>query len=99
MRYCPTCDAEYLEGIETCSDDGTRLLAYGEWEAALAAEGREPKPHLLLSVAVATSAFEADEIAQALADAGCHPSVVSTKANTVDPLTVPGPTTWSVVVP
>lgn len=99
MRYCPTCDDEYVDSVERCRDDGAPLLARDEWEAELRRQGRSLEPGMLVTVAIVSDRFEADQLAAALADEELRPSVVATKASVVDPLTTPGPTTYAVVVP
>lgn len=99
MRYCPTCDSEYRDGVTTCVDDGSTLLTRAEWEAALKEQGRSPDPRLLRNIVVVDSRFEAEALADALADEGFRPNLVETKGSIVGPLTVPARGQYAIAVP
>ncbi len=100
MRYCPVCDEEYRDDVPRCTDDDTPLVDRATWEAGLARQGRTPlEVKKLATVAVLEDRFEADEVAQNLADEGFHVSISPSKAPTVGPLTNPTPTAWAIVVP
>jgi hypothetical protein len=93
MRYCPTCEGEYQDTVTVCAEDGTPLVAR--------ATRREPPDDLTRLTKIITLAdrFEAEELAEQLADEGFDVALVSDKASTVGPLTSPGPALYSVVVP
>ncbi len=100
MRYCPTCDEEYQDNVDRCADDGTPLVDRATWEAELARQGRSPiDAKTLAAIAVFEDRFEADELAQDLADAGFDVDIVSSRPSTLGTLTTAVPTTWSIVVP
>lgn len=99
MHYCPKCDAEYRDEVKVCTDDGAVLLDRAAYEAELRLQGRNPQPFTRLAViARLADRFEAEELAQALADEGFELSLVADKGPTVGPLTTPGPTLYQLVV-
>ena len=96
MRYCPQCGEEYRDSVTICAEDGTALVDRQTYEATMA-----PKQDLtrLTSLLTLDDRFEADELAQTLADQGFDVAVVSNKTPTMGTLTTPGPTLFSIVVP
>jgi len=73
MRYCPECEAEYVDDVEACADCERPLLSAEEF---LARKQREREEQEALSreefvpVKAAENAFEADRIREALEQAG-----------------------------
>lgn len=99
MRYCPVCDNEYRDDVATCRDDGSILLDRAGWEEELRRQGRAPLQEGVRVIAVFDTPFEAEQIADALAEEGIEVAVIPSKAPTVEPLTVPVPMTWRLHVP
>jgi len=93
MRYCPTCEEEYRDDVAVCSDDGTPLTDH-----PLHPETDNDLTRLS-TVITLDDRFEADELAQQLADEGFDVALVTNRSPTIGTLTTPGPLLYSVVVP
>lgn len=73
MKYCPECEAEYEDGIETCSDCLVNLISEAEYR--LRKEEEQHSQEILrkadfVSVMIARNAFEADRLKVALEEEG-----------------------------
>jgi len=72
MKYCPDCEAEYVEDIESCSDCGAALISESDYRALQEAREREEKAReqeakeYEVRVYTAENRFEADQIEAAL---------------------------------
>jgi len=84
MKYCPECEAEYLEGVEVCADCEVALIP--EEEFLLRKSSQERQREFLtgkqfVSVKLAESVFEAERVKGALEQEGI-PVVVRTFQDT-----------------
>lgn len=76
MKYCPDCEAEFVEDIESCSDCGAALISESDHKALQEAHDREEKAReqeaqeYEVRVYTAENRFEADQIEAALKDEG-----------------------------
>lgn len=95
MRSCPKCNQEYLDTVTVCADDQTPLVP----KLVDDAPALRNDVTRLTTLVTLEDRFEADELAQDLADEGYDVALVASKAPTLGPLTTPGPTVFSVVVP
>lgn len=69
MRYCPECDAEYMDEIQVCADCEIPLISEEEFRHRKMQEERERETlanEEFVTVMVAESAFEADRLRNAL---------------------------------
>jgi len=100
MRYCPACDAEFEDHLQSCPDDGVKLLASDAYDAELARQGRRPVDFASLeSVAMFDDRFSATEVALGLQDEGFEVSLVSTRGGVMGSIAGGAPAAWMLVVP
>lgn len=73
MKYCPECEAEYEDGVETCSDCLLNLISEAEYRLRKEQEQRARETLRqadFVSVMVARNAFEADRLRAVLEQEG-----------------------------
>jgi predicted amidophosphoribosyltransferase len=73
MKYCPECEAEYEDGIDTCSDCLVNLISETEYRLRKDEERRSMETLRkadFVSVMIARNAFEADRLKVALEEEG-----------------------------
>ena len=100
MRYCPACDAEFEDHLQSCPDDGIKLLSIDAYQAELARQGRRPVDFASLeSVAMFDDRFSATEVALGLQDEGIEVSLVSTRGGVMGSIAGGAPAAWMLVVP
>ena len=100
MRHCPACDAEFEDHLQSCPDDGVKLLASEAYDAELARQGRRPVDFASLeSVAMFDDRFSATEVALGLQDEGFEVSLVSTRGGVMGSIAGGAPAAWMLVVP
>jgi hypothetical protein len=65
MKYCPNCETEYIDSIETCADCNTRLVGELEMRIIMAERTRETQ-EVFVKVETVENQFEADLMKNAL---------------------------------
>ena len=67
MKYCPQCDAEYLETISVCCDCNLKLITQEEFEKRKEAENRfHEETKTMVKIFILQDRFEADLIKKEL---------------------------------
>ena len=71
MKYCPVCNAEYRDAIDTCSDCNERLISQGEFERRKIQEEQfQRDTKTLVKIFTLNNKFEADLITRELEKEG-----------------------------
>ena len=65
MKYCPGCEAEFLDSVTRCEDCNCELISAEQW-SALQIERRQEADTVFVRAAVAGDRFEADVMRDAL---------------------------------
>ena len=65
MKFCPNCETEYVDSIESCADCNARLIGEEEMKTILAERAREAE-EIFIKVETIDNQFEADVIKNAL---------------------------------
>ncbi len=73
MKYCPECEAEYVDEVQSCADCQLPLISEEEFQRRRQQEEQERETlsrEEFVPVKVAENAFEADRIREALEQEG-----------------------------